>query len=570
MSNLGPSLEDLLPKGQNQPTGGNEEETAEFKLQEKINAITLKEKEEETARNAQVLDLPYINLVSFGISPETLTAISQDQAQKLGAVCFLNTGAEIRIGTVKYDDKIKALETELQEKFHANIATYLISQHSLNSALKLYDTLPKIRKFISGIEITEAQLKKFEAEIKNFQDLNAKIKNTSLSELMALLVAGAIKARASDIHIEAEETDIKVRYRIDGILNDAAKINKDIWPRVTSRIKQMAKLKINISDRPQDGRFPILLTNEHIDVRVSVLPTAYGESIVMRLLMSSNTAISFEELGLRGQAFAILEKEIKRPNGLIITTGPTGSGKTTTLYAILKKLNDPETKIITVEDPIEYELQGVNQSQTTKDYTFAKALKSILRQDPDIIMVGEIRDLDTAEIAIQAALTGHLVLSTIHTNDAFGAIPRFLSMGAKPFLLAPALNVSIGQRLVRKICEQCKKEIDLAPEVLERVKKTLAEIPKNSGYQVDLNKMKFYAGKGCDACQNIGFKGRIGIYEIMPITGEMEKTIVSGNLSEYDIKNMATKDGVITMAQDGLLKALDGITSVEEVFRVAE
>jgi type II secretory ATPase GspE/PulE/Tfp pilus assembly ATPase PilB-like protein len=255
---------------------------------------------------------------------------------------------------------------------------------------------------------------------------------------------------------------------------------------------------------------------------------------------------------------------------MIITTGPTGSGKTTTLYAILKKLNNPETKIITIEDPIEYQLKGVNQSQTNENYTFAQGLRSIVRQDPDIIMVGEIRDLETAEIAIQAALTGHLVLSTIHTNDAAGTVPRFLSMGTKPFLLAPAMNVMIGQRLVRKICNECKEEIKLDQEVFSRLKAALANLSKEELGKIDLDNAKFYHGKGCEVCQGIGYKGRIGIYEIMSLTDEIEKLILSGNASEFDMRDAAARAGMITMVQDGLLKAIDGITSVDEVFRVAE
>jgi type II secretory ATPase GspE/PulE/Tfp pilus assembly ATPase PilB-like protein len=290
----------------------------------------------------------------------------------------------------------------------------------------------------------------------------------------------------------------------------------------------------------------------------------------MRLLRSSSVGLTFENLGLRGRAFEQLKREVERPNGMIITTGPTGSGKTTTLYAILKKLNDPQTKIITIEDPIEYQLQGIAQSQTSEKYTFAHGLRSIVRQDPDIIMVGEIRDLETAEIAIQAALTGHLVLSTIHTNDASGTVPRFLSMGVKPFLLAPSLNAMIGQRLVRKICAHCKEEIKLPAETIAKVEAVLKKLPEPDKKEVDLNKMKFYAGKGCDACQGIGYKGRIGIYEIMTMNPEVEKLILAGKVSEFDMLEVAVKYGMVTMVQDGLLKALDGITTVEEVFRVAE
>ncbi len=565
MSAIGPSLEDLLP-GQTP----NQDESPENELQEKIKEITIKEKETETERNAASFGLPYIDLVGFSISPDALSLVEREKAIDLKIICFLYNGQEIRLGAIDYNEAVKQAEKKLASEHHANISTYLISQHSFDTALKLYDTLPKPRKFIAGIEIAETEIQRFENEIKTFRDLNEKIQRASLTELVTLLIAGAIKSRASDIHIEAEETGIKTRYRIDGVLNDVAEIKKDAWPKVASRIKQLAKLKINVTDQPQDGRFSIYLAHDRIDVRVSALPTAFGESIVMRLLMSSASQLSFEDLGLRGRAFEILEREIQRPNGMIITTGPTGSGKTTTLYAALKKLNKPATKIITIEDPIEYEMKGVNQSQVNQDYTFAKGLRSIVRQDPDVVMVGEIRDLETAEIAIQAALTGHLVLSTIHTNDAFGAIPRFLSLGAKPFLLAPALNVTIGQRLVRRICAQCKAEDNLDEKLLTRVNELLGKLPANSGYQIDLNNLKFYRGAGCEACQGLGYKGRIGIYEIIAIDAELQKIILTGNTSEYEIREIAAKKGVITMAQDGLLKALDGITSVEEIFRVAE
>ncbi|NCN07717.1 type II/IV secretion system protein [Candidatus Falkowbacteria bacterium] len=564
---IGPSLEDLLSKSDQEDDEGKESQ-----LQKKIKQITIKEKEQETEKKADSVGLPYLNLVGFGASPDALSIIPKEQSKELKTICFFNDGKEIRLGTVDQTNDVKKLEVELKEKHHANVATYLISQSSFDYGFKLYDALPEIRKFIKGIAITEEEIKKYEAEIKTFRDLNEKLKKASITELVTLIIAGAIKSRASDIHIEAEEKDIKVRYRIDGVLNDVAIIDKETWPKIDSRIKQLAKLKINVSNRPQDGRFAIYLKDDRVDVRVSALPTGFGESIVIRLLMSSAVGLSFEDLGIRGRSFKTLEREIKRPNGMIITTGPTGSGKTTTLYAILKKLNNPETKIITIEDPIEYELTGVNQSQVSSEYTFAKGLRSIVRQDPDIVMVGEIRDLETAEISIQASLTGHLVLSTIHTNDAFGTIPRFLALGAKPFLLAPALNVAIGQRLVRKVCESCKAETEIDTESLERVKKLLSNLPEEdkAEYKIDLENLKFYKGQGCDACQGLGYKGRIGIYEIMPIEGEIEDTIIKGNLSEVDIKAMATKIGVVTMVQDGLLKAIEGITSVEEVFRVAE
>jgi type II secretory ATPase GspE/PulE/Tfp pilus assembly ATPase PilB-like protein len=282
-------------------------------------------------------------------------------------------------------------------------------------------------------------------------------------------------------------------------------------------------VKINIIDKPQDGRLTIYLKDDRIDIRASFLPTTYGESVVMRLLRSSEVGLEFEDLGIRGKAYDQLKREIERPNGMIITTGPTGSGKTTTLYAILKKLNNPETKIITIEDPIEYQLSGVNQSQISSNYTFSQGLRSIVRQDPDIIMVGEIRDLETAEIAIQSALTGHLVLSTIHTNDAAGSVPRFLAMGAKSFLLAPALNAMIGQRLVRRLCIKCKREAKLDKTLFNRLKEQLQSLPDEDIKKIDFNNLKLYQAVGCEACQGIGYKGRIGIYEVMTMNIEIER-----------------------------------------------
>ncbi|OGY46341.1 MAG: hypothetical protein A2744_01765 [Candidatus Buchananbacteria bacterium RIFCSPHIGHO2_01_FULL_44_11] len=435
--------------------------------------------------------------------------------------------------------------------------------------------MPKIRKFVSGVEITEEEIRKFEKEIKTFRDLNDKLSEVSVTDMLTLIISAAIKARSSDIHVEAEEKEVKVRFRIDGLLHEVAILETKVWPQIITRIKLVSKLKINIEDRPQDGRFTIFMTNEKIDVRVSTLPTAYGESVVMRLLMSSAIGLAFEELGLRGKAFEALKMEIQKPNGMIVTTGPTGSGKTTTLYAVLNKLNNSETKIITIEDPIEYKLGGINQSQVdrTKGYTFASGLRNILRQDPDIVMVGEIRDLETAEIAINASLTGHLVISTLHTNDAAGTIPRLLSMRVKPFLLAPAINAMMGQRLIRRICSHCKQETELDNRTLSRVMTILSEIPEQSGFKIpapDLKKLKFYQGGGCEECQGLGYKGRIGIYEVMTMDRKVENLILSAHVSEYDMRAIAVENGMITMIQDGLLKAVDGITTVDEVFRVAK
>ncbi|MCX6785625.1 MAG: GspE/PulE family protein [Candidatus Komeilibacteria bacterium] len=545
-------------------------------LDKKMADIELKNLEKITEAKADQTGTAYINLKGFPISPEAIGLIPEEQALALKVVCFFYTGSELRLGSLNpQNPQVKAIAQELSAKYHSHIETYLISQESFDLAFKIYEKIPKIRKFVKGVEITEENLLKFQANISFFADLQKQIDQVNVTELVTLLIAAALKTESSDIHIEAEEKDIKVRFRIDGVLHTVAKIPPEDWEKIISRLKLISGLKLNITDKPQDGRFTIFLTGDKVEVRVSAIPTSYGESVVMRLLRSSATGLKFEDLGIRGKAFVDLMHEVARPNGMIISTGPTGSGKTTTLYAIINKLNKPETKIITLEDPIEYKLEGVNQSQIEheKDYTFAKGLRALLRQDPDIVMVGEIRDLETAEVTINASLTGHLVISTIHTNNAAGAIPRFLAMGVKPYLLSPSLNAVIGQRLVRKICPQCKIEDQVNNDTMTKILNILSKIPMKSAVRLEdseLHNLKFYKGQGCLACQGLGYKGRIGIFEILTMSPEIEKIILSDKVSDSEIQEMAVNGGMVTMVQDGLLKAKDGITTIEEVFKVAD
>jgi len=562
------SIEDLFSDDSNGAAG---KETVQAKFKDKQQEVKIKEIERATKKKADNAGIPYINLVGFPISPEALALITEEEARGLSVVCFYYDGKQLRLAATRPDNpQVLSLAKELAAKYFCQEEVYLTSEYSLNYALNIYKSIPRPRLMEKGVKITEADLNKYSESFASFKDLQEQIGQIPVTEVVTMMMAAAVKTNSSDIHIEAEEKEIKVRFRIDGVLHDVASLDKSVWQKIISRMKLLAGVKINIIDKPQDGRLSIYLTNDRIDIRVSFLPTNFGESVVMRLLRSSAVGLEFDDLGIRGRAFQQLKREIERPNGMIITTGPTGSGKTTTLYAILKKLNQPEIKIITIEDPIEYQLKGVNQSQTTEKYTFAQGLRSIVRQDPDIIMVGEIRDLETAEMAIQAALTGHLVLSTTHTNDAAGTVPRFLSIGAKPFLLAPALNAMIGQRLVRRLCEKCKKEIAPDDDTLVKIRELLEKLPEEEKNKINLNKMKFYQSSGCQACQGIGYKGRIGIYEVLTMNAELEKIILGGKVSEYDMRANGSKNGMITMVQDGLLKALDGITSAEEVFRVAE
>lgn len=551
------------------------DETLE-KFQQKMKKIEDDELERFTQEKAQILGLGYINLKDFPITTESVALIDENEARAESMVCFFYNGEELRIGTTS-EDKIEVAEKmllKLKNKLRANGVLYLISENSFYKALEVYKTIPKIKRVKVGVEITARDIEKFQEDIKSFSQIKKKIEEVSLTDLITLMIASALEMRASDIHIEAEEEDVKLRFRIDGILHDVANIKKEDWPKIISRIKLISKLKLNVGTRPQDGRFTIFSQDGNIDVRVSALPTTWGESVVMRILSSAIQGLKFENLGLRQKAFNDLTNEIKKPNGMIITTGPTGSGKTTTLYAIINKLNSSDRKIITLEDPIEYKLQGINQSQidAQKNYTFAKGLRSILRQDPDVVMVGEIRDDETADIAINAALTGHLVISTIHTNSAAGAIPRFMALNAKPYLLAPALNAVIGQRLLRRICPDCKKEYAPTQEELEEFKKILAEIPQNSGEKIpSFEEIKFYKGEGCSKCQNLGYKGRIGIYEIMVVTEEIKQKILEAkDISEYTIQKVAQSFGMLTMRQDGILKVIDGITTLDEVLRVTK
>ncbi len=570
-----PSLNDLVSPKNNGPKQrpvvfGQDKGEA---LTKKMGTIAEQEHEIEAMRFAASIGYPHIDLDKFPIGQQALRQIPEEEAKALQAVCFYATQDEIRLGAIDpMREDVQELLHRLEEAAHAHGALYVISDNSLARVIKLYGTLPIVKPITKDIDIHPEDLDKVKGVVNDFTSLQSQIESTNTTDLVTLLLGAGLTLDASDLHVEAEEVGIVVRLRIDGILHDAATVPKDAYKKLVSRIKLVSSLKINITDAPQDGRFTIRLTEGDVDVRVSTIPTVYGESIVMRLLRQSQEGIRLEDLGLRGSAFDLLKTEIERPNGMIITTGPTGSGKTTTMYAVLKMLNKPGVKIITLEDPVEYKMEGINQSQIeyAKGYTFAKGLRSLLRQDPDIVMVGEIRDLETADISIQAALTGHLMLSTIHTNNAAGAIPRFLSMGVKPFLLAPALNAVIGQRLVRKLCPSCKKEATLTPAETKRVEDLLSTLPEAEKKSVDKKSRTFFTAAGCEICKGIGYKGRLGIYEIFLITDKVEEIVMSGRVSEFAIEAVAKENGMVTMVQDGLLKALDGQTSVDEVFRVIE
>ena len=420
-----------------------------------------------------------------------------------------------------------------------------------------------MREEITGqIKIPLEKVSLAQKKIKNVLNFKQEIEKflcQKTTELIEIILAGAFYLDGSDLHIEPKKDEVKLRIRIDGVLHDVLFFDLKIYQALLSRIKLLSGIKLNIADRPQDGRFSILIEKMSVEVRTSSLPAEYGESIVLRIL-NPKWVVSMETLGLREDMFKIFKDEVKRPNGMIIVTGPTGCGKTTTLYAFLQKIVNPEIKIITIEDPIEYHLKGVSQSQVDKarGYDFANGLRAIVRQDPDVILVGEIRDLETAQIALQAALTGHLVLSTIHTNDAAGTIARLQALGEKPANIAPAINIVIGQRLVRKVCKKCSTLRKPPPQILNKLKKELKEIPRG---------IKIPQVKGCQYCNFTGYRGRIGIFEAFLVDDEMEKFVLTSP-SIAALRERAIKKGMILMRQDGLMKVLAGITTIEEVERV--
>lgn len=403
-------------------------------------------------------------------------------------------------------------------------------------------------------------------DIKSLEELKQIAEEKSIPKLVAAIISYALFLGSSDIHIEPEAKRLRIRFRIDGVLRDIIQLQRELASQIVSRVKILGLMKLDETRIPQDGRFSVNFMDREVDVRVSVLPTVFGEKTVMRILDKSQGILSLEDLGFVGSAFRIVMEQIKQPHGIILATGPTGSGKSTTLYAILNRLNQPGVNVVTIEDPVEYEVPGVNQCQIKPKigFTFAEGLRSILRQDPNIIMVGEVRDSDTASMATHAALTGHLVLTTLHTNDAASALPRLINMGIEPFLITSSVNLIIAQRLVRRICTKCREKVDIPPALLSAVKQEIAAIPK--GNKEDLSRVKevqFYRGRGCSECTE-GYKGRLGIYELLVMNDEIENLAVSKRPAS-EIKDSATKSGMLTMKQDGLLKAIDGLTTVDEV-----
>lgn len=550
----------------------------EEKRQQKVKELREREEEDLAQILAQKYKLPYVDLSKMTIDLDFLKIVPEDESYEAQLVVFQGVGKNLQVAIKNpQPDAAQKIIQSLKDKGY-QINLFLASGLSIKKAQEKYKEVPAFVEMSKGvIDISSEKMEKFSEEIKTFENLkntffsmvSAK-ENRKISELVELLLAAALNMDASDIHTEPQEDNVRLRYRLDGVLHDILFFEHRHYQLFLSRIKLVSELKLNIHNKPQDGRFSIHIKDVEVEIRTSTLPGPYGESLVLRILNPKSISVGFEELGIHPHLSQLLLKEIEKPNGMILTTGPTGSGKTTTLYAFLKKIYSPGIKIITIEEPIEYHIKGINQTQTNPSagYDFASGLRSILRQDPDIIMVGEIRDLETAKTAINAALTGHLVFSTLHTNDAAGTIPRLIDLGVEPNILAPAINVSIAQRLVRKLCNKCKKKDEPTASELKIIKNTINSFPSNIK-KPSLAKISVWRTVGCPTCNNLGYMGRIGIFEAILINDEMERLILE-TPSEVEIKKAAAKQGILNMSQDGILKVVNGIISLDELSRIIE
>jgi len=550
----------------------------EDKQEKRLEELYKKEEEELIRVLATKYELNFIDLKPIPINTEALKLIPEDIAREAKIAVFSRVGKKIQVALFSPKNEkaviiLKKLESE-GYKAQVNMATMA----SLEKAWGRYKDLSYATNSTAGtFDISTDQVTDFMSKIKKIDDVTIIIKEIltlkkayKISKMMEAMIAGALALSASDIHIEPEESDVNIRFRLDGVLINVSNFDTETYELLLSRIKLLSGMKLNIKNTSQDGRFSVKILNNDIEIRSSILPGAYNESVVMRLLNPKSISVPIEELGIEKRTLETLMEQIKRPNGMLLITGPTGSGKTTTLYAFLKKIHSPDVKIITIEDPIEYHLPGIVQTQVEeeKEYTFLSGLRSALRQDPDVIMVGEIRDGETATIAINSALTGHLVFSTLHTNTAAGAFPRLIDLGVNPKIISSAINVAMAQRLVRKLCVECKKE--KIPTLKERLflDRTVESITDKT-YLTGIQTEKVWQAVGCEKCHKTGYKGRIAITEVILMKKEIEEAIIN-NPSDRDIRLAAASQNLLDMKQDGVLRVLTGVSSLEELGRVID
>lgn len=531
--------------------------------------------EEALARaRAAVLGLPYVDLREVDIPRDVTELLPRDIAEAHRAVAYAVDGSQLSVALADPEDyaHVQAITFYAEGKgMAARLAVG--SEASLEAGLRRYEELgTEVEK---ALEIAKGKFEKGPAKAAEAAEgtIEEVIKGAPVSRMVSVIMRAAVEQGASDIHVEPFGKQTRVRYRVDGVLRTSLTLPAYIHGAVVSRVKVLANLKLDETRVPQDGRITQNLGGKVIDFRVSTIPVVDNEKVVMRILDTSVGVPTLEQLGYRPENIAIIKKEISQPHGLVLVSGPTGSGKSTTLYTTLNMMNAEGQNIVTLEDPVEYYIKGVNQSQIRPEigYTFASGLRALLRQDPNVIMVGEIRDKETAELAVHAALTGHLIFSTIHTNDVFGIIPRLIDLGVEPFLIAATINVGIAQRLARRICKDCKQPEEIPPEVVEGLRKDLKNVPPSllpEGVAAD-GPLTFFHGKGCKSCGDSGYQGRVSIAEIMPVSRDLQRIISTGAKPE-EVRAEARRQGMISLKQDGILKALAGITTVEEVLRISE
>ncbi len=543
-------------------------------LNKQLSILRRESEEREAQRRAGELGLDYVDLSKKAAEVDALKYVSEAEAKEARAVPLEERTKKIILAV--FDPRISAthaLINKLESKGF-EVLVQICSLSALDHVWQGYKYITASVEEITGvIKIGEVSLALAEENKRSLEATNKLINHfdfthQKIEELLSIILAAAIATRASDIHFEPEEKVVRLRFRIDGILHDiVSDFSKEIYHYAVSRIKLLSKMKLNVEAESQDGRFTISLPNTKEDeVRVSIIPSEFGETIVLRVLFATALDLSITDLGLREDDLQIVQQELKRPDGMILNTGPTGSGKTTTLYVFLRSKATSEIKVVTIEKPIEYHLPGIEQTQVDEKagYGFAEALKSILRQDPDIILVGEINDEKTAETAVQAALTGHLVFSTVHANNAPAAIPRLLDLNVKPASIGPALNLVIAQRLIRKLCDNCKVLVESNSELSLNFKRFSDNLPKRV-IRINLETATIFKAQGCEVCGGLGYKGRVGIFELFLVDTKVEEAIHSGGASESELLKLAKNQGMVSLQQDGILKAMRGLTSLEEV-----
>lgn len=554
------------------------------KEEKKLELLRLQEEEDLAKTLAETkYGIPYVDLGKVVLENEALKSIPETTAKELEVAPFNIAGRKLLVAVrAPQREGLSKLEEDLKRNGYI-LSWFMASRASLEKAWQRYEEISQAEKIKAGsLDISGDMLMKTAEKIKLLEDIKTMIDSTNaetsthrVSKIVEIIFAGAIALGASDVHIEPGESTVHLRIRLDGILHQIADLDYKTYEFINSRIKLLSGLKL-AKNKAQDGRFSIFVAKEEISMRTSIIPGAFGEGIVMRILNPKSIQVELEDMGIEKKIYSIISKEIEKPNGLILITGPTGSGKSTSLYAFLRRIYSPEIKILTIEEPVEYHLEGITQTQTNPErgYDFLEGLKSALRQDPDVIMVGEIRDGDTAKIAVESSLTGHLVFSTLHTNNAAGVVPRLIDLGVNPKILASALSLSIAQRLTRKLCNTCKVKRPVTKEEEGVIRKTLERAEKLGKdlkeYGVSAKqKIELYAAPGCPACNGIGYKGRIGVFEAI-LADQALQDIMPMNPSEKEIKEIADKQGILNMVEDGLIKCITGVTSIEELKKVVD